>query len=183
MWSQWGGAPSQSSVVGCREGGDFFSPPARHCNLRTSYRHGGRTGVSKIQKVKAQEGHFSPGLECDNQTLLSESQLHRMKRTLGKPHTWALSMHHRHPLSERKWKWKSFSCVQLFAIPWTILSMEFSKPEYWSEWPFPSLGDLPNPGIEPRSPTLQVNSLPAEPPGKPRYLLSDHGIVTILRSG
>ena len=58
--------------------------------------------MSKIQKVKAQEGHFSPGLECDNQTLLSESQLHRMKRTLGKPHTWALSMHHRHPLSERK---------------------------------------------------------------------------------
>ena len=45
--------------------------------------------------------------------------------------------------------------------------MEFSRPEYWSR-PFPSLGDLPNPGIEPRSSTLQADSLPAEPPGKPK---------------
>ena len=45
--------------------------------------------------------------------------------------------------------------------------MGFSRPEYWEE-PFPSPGDLPNPGIEPRSPTLQVDSLPAEPPGKPK---------------
>ena len=44
--------------------------------------------------------------------------------------------------------------------------MEFSRPEYWSGEPFPSPGDLPNPGIEPRSPTLQVDSLPAEPQGK-----------------
>ena len=42
-------------------------------------------------------------------------------------------------------------------------SMEFSRPEYWSGLPFPSPGDLPNPGIEPRSPTLQADSLPAEP--------------------
>ena len=46
-------------------------------------------------------------------------------------------------------------------------SMEFSGPEYWSEQPFPSLGDLPNPEIEPRSPALQADSLPAEPEGKP----------------
>ena len=52
--------------------------------------------------------------------------------------------------------------------PWTIEPMEFSRPEYWSRWPFPSAGDLPNPGIEPRSPALQADSLPAEPPGKPR---------------
>ena len=39
--------------------------------------------------------------------------------------------------------------------------------EYWSGEPFPSPGDLPNPGIEPRSPPLQTGSLPAEPPGKP----------------
>ena len=38
----------------------------------------------------------------------------------------------------------------------------FSKPEYWSREPFPTLGDLPNPGIEPRSPTLQADSLPPE---------------------
>ena len=53
-------------------------------------------------------------------------------------------------------------------LPWTIQSMEFSKPEYWSGSPFPSPKDLPNPGIEPRSPTVQVDSLPAEPQGKPK---------------
>ena len=46
--------------------------------------------------------------------------------------------------------------------------MEFSRPEYWGEYPFPSSGDLPNPGIEPRSPTLQVDYLPAKPQEKPK---------------
>ena len=46
--------------------------------------------------------------------------------------------------------------------------MGFSRPEYWSGWPFPSPGDLPNPGIKPRCPTLQADSLPAEPQGKPK---------------
>ena len=50
--------------------------------------------------------------------------------------------------------------------PMDTQSMEFSRPEYWSGQPFPSPGDLPNPGIEPRS-ALQADSLPAEPPGKP----------------
>ena len=53
--------------------------------------------------------------------------------------------------------------------PWTVQSMEsmeFSRPEYWSGQLFPSPGDLPNPGIKPRSPTLQEESLPAEPQGK-----------------
>ena len=58
--------------------------------------------------------------------------------------------------------------VRPFATPWTIQSMEFSRPEYWSGWPFPSPEDLPNPGTEPRSPTLLEDSLPAEPPGKPK---------------
>jgi len=54
--------------------------------------------------------------------------------------------------------------------PWTVvhqapLSMEFSRQEDWSELPFPSPGDLPDPGIEPRSPALQSDSLPTEPPG------------------
>ena len=58
------------------------------------------------------------------------------------------------------------------AIPWTVaclapLSMEFSRQEHWSGLPFPSPGDLPNPGIEPRSPALQADSLPTEPLGKP----------------
>ena len=46
--------------------------------------------------------------------------------------------------------------------------MEFSRPKYWSGWSSPSPGDLPNPGIEPRSPALQVDSLPAELGGKPK---------------
>ena len=61
-----------------------------------------------------------------------------------------------------KWKWKSLSRVQLFATPWTIQSMEFSRPEYCSGWPFPPPGDFPNPGIETTSPELQMDSLPAE---------------------
>ena len=64
------------------------------------------------------------------------------------------------------WKWKLLSRVWLFATPWTIQSMEFSRPEYWDGWPSPSPGDLPNSGIEPRSPALQVDFLPAEPQGK-----------------
>ena len=56
----------------------------------------------------------------------------------------------------------------LFATSWTIQSMEFSRTEDWNRWPFPSLGDLPNSRIKPRSPTLQADSLPAEPPGKPK---------------
>ena len=44
--------------------------------------------------------------------------------------------------------------------------MEFSRPEYLSGYPFPSPGDLPNPGIKPRSPMLQADSLPAEQQGK-----------------
>ena len=59
-------------------------------------------------------------------------------------------------------------CPWLFATPWAIQSVEFSRPEYWSGWPFPSPGNLPNPGIELRSPMLQEDSLPAEPLGKPK---------------
>ena len=59
------------------------------------------------------------------------------------------------------------SHVRLFATPWTIQSIEFSKPEYWSGQPFPSPEDLPNPGIETSSPVLQADSLPAESQGKP----------------
>ena len=55
-------------------------------------------------------------------------------------------------------------------IPWTVvyqasLSMGFSGQEYWSGLPFPSPGDLPDPGIEPRSPALQADALPSESPG------------------
>ena len=51
----------------------------------------------------------------------------------------------------------------------TPLSMGFPRQEYWSGLPFPSPGDLPNPGIEPGSPILQADGLPTEPPGKLRH--------------
>ena len=59
---------------------------------------------------------------------------------------------------------------------WTVAhqappSMGFSGQEHWSGLPFPSPGDLPNPGIEPRSPALQADALTSEPPGKPNVLL------------
>ena len=58
------------------------------------------------------------------------------------------------------------------AASWTVtsqapLSMEFPRQEYWSGLPFPSPGDLPDPGIEPSSLVLQADSLLSEPPGKP----------------
>ena len=62
-------------------------------------------------------------------------------------------------------KYQSLSCVRLFTSPWTIaswapLSIGFSRWEYWSGQPFPSSGDLSDPGIEPRSPELQARSVP-----------------------
>ena len=71
----------------------------------------------------------------------------------------------------KKDKVKSLSCVRLFETPWTVAyqappSMGFSRQECWSGLPFPSPGDLPNPGIEPGSPALQADALPSEPPGK-----------------
>ena len=68
---------------------------------------------------------------------------------------------------------KLLSRVQLFATLWTVAyqapqSVKFSRLEYWNGLPFPSPGDLPDPGIEPSSPALQADALPSEPPGKPR---------------
>ena len=69
-------------------------------------------------------------------------------------------------------KVKSLSRVRLFETPWTVAhrappSMGFSRQEYWKGLPFPSPGDLPNPGIEPRSPSLQADALTFGSPGKP----------------
>ena len=79
-------------------------------------------------------------------------------------------------LAKSRWRWSEsvchFSRVWLFVTPWTVahqapLSMGFSRQGYWSGLPFPSPGDLPDPGIETRSPALQADSLRSEPPGKP----------------
>ena len=72
----------------------------------------------------------------------------------------------------------SVSCVQLFVAPWTeelrgLQSMEFSRQEYWSGLPFPTPGDLPDPGIEPAflaSPATAGGFINTVPPGKPSVL-------------
>ena len=66
---------------------------------------------------------------------------------------------------------KSLSRAQLFVTPWTVASqapssMGFSRQKDWSGLPFPSLGDLPNPEIKPRSPSLQADPLPSKSQGK-----------------
>ena len=87
-----------------------------------------------------------------------------------------------------KWKVKSLSHVWLFVTPWTVAyqaprSMGFSRQEYWSWLPFPSPGDLPNPGIETGSPALQTDALLSEPPGKSylNMLLKSTFILYILQ--
>ena len=72
---------------------------------------------------------------------------------------------------------KSLSRLRLFATLWTVayqapLSMGFSRQEHWSGLPFPSPGDLPEPGIEPGSPALQADALLSETPGKPQLIFS-----------
>ena len=74
------------------------------------------------------------------------------------------------------------SCVPLVVTPWTVvyqasLSMGFSRQEYWSGLPFPSPGDHPDPGIEPRSPALQADTLPSEPPENPTIKKAECQII------
>ena len=81
--------------------------------------------------------------------------------------------------------------LSLFVTPWTIAcqappSMGFSRQGYCNRLPFPSPGDLPDPGIELGSPTLQADSLPSEPPGKPasqkprlQHVLSEADITRV----
>ena len=81
----------------------------------------------------------------------------------------------------RKVKLNSLSHVWLFATAWIVAhqappSMGFSRQEYLRGLPFPSLGDLPNPGIEPTSPASQADALPSEPAGRPKLLAKGHTI-------
>ena len=69
------------------------------------------------------------------------------------------------------------SCVRLFATPWTVafqapLSVGFSRQDYWSGLPFPTAGDLPNPGVETTSPALAGGFFTTEPPGKQTLFLT-----------
>ena len=101
-------------------------------------------GVSSFEWIQSPAKWFSTGLEL----------------------IWSSSC-----LFQVKVKVKSLSRVRLFVTPWTVAyqappSMGFSRQEYWSRLPFPSPGDLPDPGIEPWSPAFQADTLTSEPPGK-----------------
>ena len=78
----------------------------------------------------------------------------------------------------------SCSLVSDFVAQWTVarqapLSMGLSRQAYWSGLPFPSPGDLPDPGMEPGSPALQADSLPSEPRGKPLCVLAAQACPTL----
>ena len=92
----------------------------------------------------------------------------------GYPHKHTLSQNIDEalkPLKMSESESVSHSVVSDSETPWTVahqalLSMEFSRQKYWSGLPFPSPGDLPNPGMEPGSPALQADSLLSESPEK-----------------
>ena len=80
---------------------------------------------------------------------------------------------------------ESLSRAWRFVTLWTVarqapLSMGFSRQEYWSGLPCPPPGDLPDPGIEPRSPSLQADSLPTEPPGSPTPCTSEVHLLQLM---
>ena len=73
------------------------------------------------------------------------------------------------------------------ATPWTVvhqapLSTGFSRQEYWGGLQFPSPEDLPDPGIKPRSPALQADSLPTKPPGKPGVLIKKYSSIFMKKT-
>ena len=96
---------------------------------------------------------------------------------LGLPHCRQIIYHLSHqgsPAPQWKWKWSLSVMSDSLRSPGlnlhqAPLSMGFSRQEYRSGLPFPSPVDIPNTGIEPRSPTLQADALPSEPPGKPFF--------------
>ena len=102
-------------------------------------------------------------------SVISSTTIQRHQFFSTHPSLWSNSHIH----TWRKVKVKSLCHVRLFATLWTVAHqappfMGFSRQEYCCGLPFPSPGDLPNPGIEPGSPTLQADALTSEPPGKPR---------------
>ena len=113
----------------------------------------------------------------DQQT---QTNLHRMDKQQGH-----ITQHSETPTELQV---KSLCRVQLFGTPWTVAyqaspSMGFSRQEYLSGLPFPSPGDLPDPGIKPRSPELQADALPSKLPGKPYYIAQDIQYPVINHSG
>ena len=150
----------------------------------------GRIAMTNLEKcIKKQRHHFADKGLCDQSSGFSSSHVCMWELDCEEgwePKNWCFwtvgeeswgpldskeikSVNPKEIKCEYSLKVKVLSRVRLFAIPWTVayqalLSMEFSRQEYWSRLPFPSQEDLPDPGIKPRSPTLQADALPSEPP-------------------
>ena len=141
----------------------FFSSPRYPLDYRGKLECSWVLRVSPSSMAKfTVEYLLLPGSHmCQDSALIIYEENHSERRMSGKPWKW-------------KWKW---SHVRLFVTPWTVASqappsLGFSRQECWSGLPFPSPGDLSNPGIEPASPTLQADALPSEPPGRPLKIMS-----------
>ena len=135
----------------------FFKPWQRHLTMKTT--------CDCINSVLGSRDLWHQETDRNALSHSYERSLNFVTQLMLVPHEMPL-------LSIKVWKCESLSCVWLFVTPWTVahqapLSIGFSRQEYWSGQPFPSLGHLPNPGIKPGSPTLQVDSFPSGPPGKP----------------
>ena len=153
---------------------------------------GGTDGV-RFSRQREQHVH-KPGkwaLElCDTKWL--QNSLRRqeeVEKTEGNyfrsppPQLYRNIIHIEHCVNLRMWWWWSYSltCVWLFMILWTLahqapLSMRLAKEEYWSGLPFPSPGDLPDPGIKPASPTLAGGFFTTAPHGKSNFKV--HNVMT-----
>ena len=106
------------------------------------------------------------------ETLLREMYQHLITLAAADSQLCVRDLSQQAPLLPRKKKCWQLCCVQLFVTLWAVacqipLFMDFSKKEYWSGLPFPSPGDLCNPGIKPGSPALQTDFLQSEPLRKP----------------
>ena len=130
-----------------------------------------------------------PAFLSDPSPCLIHFPVNHLKRTAcaSLPHRLVLFLCHYHFHHPTLWRWfskntrkvKSLSRVRLFVTPWTVAyqappSMGFSRQECWKGLPFPSPGDLPNPGIKPRSPALQADASLSEPPPKCHILVTQH---------
>ena len=168
--------------------------PGGPCRQRLG---GNLVGPGCFRPIAFPVSAMAPGLVQCHRDLGVDGGNNRWERARRRslPRRVPLINHSGGPVSRRKHSCfpcesevKSLSHVRLYATPWTVAyqappSMEFSRQEYWSGLPFPSPGDLPDPGIEPGSPTLQADALPSEPPGKPQNWFINRRVLKIGGEG
>ena len=146
----------------------WTSPDGQHRN-QTDYILCSQRWRSSIQSAKTR---LEADCDSDHELLIAKFRLKYVRKTT-RPFRYDLNQMPYDYTVERK-KVKSLSRVRLFGTPWTVAyqappSVGFSRQGYWSELPFLPPGDLSDPGIRPRSPALQAEALPSEPPGTPLY--------------